>query len=283
MEGTYKSGDLLIKEVIKTQIQEDAISFWNLGQAGILMKGSKDDGLICFDPYLTNSIEEEDSETEFKRAFPPVLSPEMLRDVNGILVTHDHGDHLDPATIKEIARVSNDTMFVVPGPIVSSLKEQIPNQSILPAIDNEAFFINGFKITPVPAAHTDYEVDSRGNYKMLGYFIEVNGIRLFHSGDTVVTESLIEKVKEFKPHVAFLPINGRDYFRNSRGVIGNMSFREAVDFSATVGVDLIIPIHFDLFPTNRENPAYFVDYIFHQYPNQKFHMMVPGERFIYHK
>ncbi|MBT2736679.1 hypothetical protein [Bacillus sp. ISL-7] len=42
-------------------------------------------------------------------------------------------------------------------------------------------------------------------------------------------------------------------------------------------------IHYDMFPNNRDNPAYFVDYLFHHYPTQKFHMMVPGERFIYHK
>jgi len=62
-----------------------------------------------------------------------------------------------------------------------------------------------------------------------------------------------------------------------------MSSREAADFSAMVGIDLNVPIHYDMFPNNRENPAYFVDYLFHHYHNQKFHMMVSGERFIYQK
>ena len=282
MAETYKSGQDLINEVSKTKIHEESISFWNLGQAGILLKGAEGDGLICIDPYLTRRIEEQDPKTEFKRAFPPVVAPEMLRDVDGVLVTHGHDDHLDLSSIKEIAKVSN-SMFGIPAPLISIVQDHLENKIIHATKVGESFTIKGFKITPIPAAHTEYETDPFGNHQFLGYFIEVNGIRLFHSGDTIVTPELIEKVKEFRPHVAFLPINGGDYFRTSRGIIGNMSFREAADFSVLVGVDLIVPIHFDMFPNNRENPAYFVDYLFHQYPNQKFHMMVPGERFIYHK
>jgi L-ascorbate 6-phosphate lactonase len=283
MSALYKSNEGLMNEVRKTKIYGESVSFWNLGQAGMLIKGTDEDGIICIDPYLTKSIEDASPDTEFKRAFSPVVDPGMLNVLDGVFITHGHDDHLDVSTIKEITRVSEGTKFAIPAPLVSLVQEHVANKNIQPAKEGAPFTIKGFKITPVPAAHTEYETDEQGNHVSLGYLIEVNGIRLFHSGDTVVTPELIDKVKEFNPHVAFLPINGGDFFRSSRGIIGNMSFREAADFSAAVGVDLIIPIHYDLFPNNRENPAYFVDYLFHHYPNQKFHMMVPGERFIYHK
>jgi L-ascorbate metabolism protein UlaG (beta-lactamase superfamily) len=278
----YKQGVSLIKEINNTRIHDDSISFWNLGQAGILIKGREEDGLICIDPYLSNSIEQVNPETEFKRAYPPVLSPDMLEDANVILITHEHDDHLDFATLREVGQSSENPVFVVPAPLVSMVQSETGNKNIAAAKVNESFQIKGFQITPVPAAHTSYQVDLEGNHLYLGYCIEVNGVRLFHSGDTIVTPELIEKVKDFKPHVVFLPINGGDYFRSSREIVGNMSYREAVEFSNTVGADLIIPIHYDLFPNNRDNPAYFVDYLFTHYPNQKFHMMAPGERFIYH-
>jgi L-ascorbate 6-phosphate lactonase len=278
----YKQGVPLIKEINNTRIHDDTISFWNLGQAGILIKGREEDGLICIDPYLSNCIEQVNPETEFKRAYPPVLSPDMLEDADAILITHEHDDHLDFATLREVGQSSKNPVFVVPAPLVSMVQSETGNNNIAAAKVNESFRIKGFQITPVPAAHTSYQVDLEGNHHYLGYCIEVNGVRLFHSGDTIVTPELIEKVKHFKPHVVFLPINGGDYFRSSREIVGNMSFREAVEFSNTVGADLIIPIHYDLFPNNRDNPAYFVDYLFTHYPNQKFHMMAPGERFIYH-
>lgn len=278
----YNSGKELAYEISQTNIYGESIAFWNLGQAGILLKGKEEDGLLCIDPYLTHSIEDRNPETEFKRAFPPVVDPAMLHDLDGVLVTHDHDDHLDLPSIKEIARVS-ESRFGIPAPLISLVEGQVENKSIHPTKDGESFMIKGFKITPISSAHPDCKTDSLGNHVFLGYLIEVNGIRIYHSGDTFVTSELIEKVKKLKPHVAFLPINGGDYFRTSRGIIGNMNYREAADFSAMVGIDLIVPIHYDMFPNNRENPAYFVDYLFHHYPNKKFHMMVPGERFIYHK
>jgi L-ascorbate 6-phosphate lactonase len=274
----YKQGDSLVKEINATRIFDGAISFWNLGQAGILIKGREEDGLICIDPYLSDSIEQADPKTEFKRAFPPVLPSSMLENADAILITHEHGDHLDFATLRE----AGQNRVVVPAPLVSMVESETGNENIAAAKANETLHIKGFQVTPVPAAHTDYQVDIHGDHLYLGYGLEVNGIRLFHSGDTIVTPELVEKMIEFKPHVVFLPINGGDYFRTSREIVGNMSFREAADFSITVGADLIIPIHYDLFPNNRENPAYFVDYLFNRYPNQKFHMMAPGERFIYH-
>jgi L-ascorbate 6-phosphate lactonase len=42
-------------------------------------------------------------------------------------------------------------------------------------------------------------------------------------------------------------------------------------------------MHYGMFPHNDENPAYFVDYLYTRYPQQKFHMMTPGERFVYLK
>lgn len=278
----YKHGVPLIKEINETRIHDDAISFWNLGQAGILLKGREEDGLICIDPYLSNSIEQVNPETEFKRAYHPVLSPIMLEDADAILITHEHDDHLDFATLREVGQNSENPIFVVPAPLVPMVQSETCHKNIVAAKGNESFQIKGFQITPVPAAHTRYEVDLLGDHHYLGYCLEVNGVRLFHSGDTIVTPELVEKVKDFNPHVVFLPINGGDYFRSSREIVGNMSFREAVEFSITVGADLIIPIHYDLFPNNRDNPAYFVDYLFTHYPNQKFHMMAPGERFIYH-
>ncbi|OAS86806.1 MULTISPECIES: MBL fold metallo-hydrolase [Metabacillus] len=283
MQKLYRSGEPLLNEVYQTQVPTNVVAFWNLGQSGILLKGKLDDGWICIDPYLTSSIEETNPQSEFKRAFSPLLKPAMLKDIDGILVTHEHDDHLDLATIKELAQVSTDTTFILPAPSDPLIGHGLSNAEIHLAKANQAFSVKGFNISPVPAAHTTYEVDEKNDHLYLGYFIEVNGIRIYHSGDTVITPLLIEKVKAFKPDVAFLPINGGDFFRTSRGIIGNMSFREAADFSVAVGVDLVVPIHFDMFPTNRENPAYFVDYLFHQYPAQKFHMMVPGERFIYHK
>lgn len=284
MNYIYKKDEALIHDINNTEINFEGVSIWSLGQAGIVLKGRQGGGFLCIDPYLTNSIEQENPNTEFVREYEPPVRPEGLKGAAGVLITHYHDDHLDPGTIKGLKNVSPDTTFAIPAShcfMVQDLKWE--TNKLIPAKAEESFTIGGFKIDPIAAAHTQYETDDEGNHFYLGYCITVNGIRVYHSGDTIITEELVERVQAFKPHIAILPINGGDFARTKRGVIGNMSYREAADFAAAVGADMILPIHYDMFPTNRENPAHFVDYLFHTYRSQKFHMLSVGERFIYMK
>ncbi|MDR6550123.1 MBL fold metallo-hydrolase [Paenibacillus qinlingensis] len=281
MRPIYNAGESLLKDIQRTQIPEGGVAIWSLGQAGVLIKGSSSDELICVDPYLSYSIETEDPDTEFKREIPPPLSPNELN-VNSVLLTHFHNDHMDLTTIKGVAQAHPATKFVAPASHAYLLHDiEIDRSRILPARQEQVISDQSITITPVAGAHTAYESDQDGNQYYLGFFIEINGVRIYHTGDTVVTPELIEQAKKFQPHVTLLPINGGDYARTSRGIVGNMNFREAADFGVEIGSDILIPIHFDMFSKNRDNPSYFVDYLFHNYPAQKFHMMSAGERFIY--
>jgi hypothetical protein len=42
-------------------------------------------------------------------------------------------------------------------------------------------------------------------------------------------------------------------------------------------------MHFGMHMANTQRPGYLVDYLVEQFPQQKFHVMVPGERMIYLK
>jgi L-ascorbate metabolism protein UlaG (beta-lactamase superfamily) len=59
-----------------------------------------------------------------------------------------------------------------------------------------------------------------------------------------------------------------------------MNARDAANVAAECGADLMIPMHWDLFARNGENPAIFVDCMTRLYPNRKYKVMVPGERMI---
>lgn len=284
MPYVYKGGTELMQEIRETDVAYGGIAVWSLGQMGIVLKGTRQDGFICIDPYLTNSIEQDHPGTEFVREYPPPIGPEELASVRAVLITHSHNDHLDRATLRTLASVSPQTMYAAPAPHLSLL-QNVPIEAgrLIAARDDASFTIGTFSIQPVAAAHTEYQMDEHGHHFYLGYCITLNGVRVYHSGDTSVTKRLVGRIREFQPHIAILPINGGDYERAARGIVGNMSAREAADFGVAIGADLLIPAHYDLFPNNRDNPAHFVDYLFRMYRAQKFHMLAPGERFIYAK
>ena len=78
----------------------------------------------------------------------------------------------------------------------------------------------------------------------------------------------------------FVPINGHDWKRYDEDLMGNMTYREAVDLCCYVGTDYIVPMHYDLFENNTENPAFFVDYLYRKYFGQKFKMFMSEESMI---
>jgi L-ascorbate metabolism protein UlaG (beta-lactamase superfamily) len=76
--------------------------------------------------------------------------------------------------------------------------------------------IAGARITALPSSHTELERDPERGYPYLGYVIEWNGVTVYHAGDTVVYDGLIEALSGWNIDIAFVPINGRDYFRTER-------------------------------------------------------------------
>lgn len=263
-------------ELTNTQVPPDGLALWSLGQAGLIIKNSSGE-LLAIDPYLSSAIERANPETEFVRNFPPVLPPKALRVCNAVLISHFHDDHMDRATLEPLAAIAPELPIWLPSPDVHQLKVS----NVRAAKTGKVITSGNFRILPIAAAHSSYQRDETGNDRFLGYFISCDTVSLWHSGDTLVTDELTEQMKLLKPTINVLPINGGDHARQTRGIMPNMHFREAADLHFTLGSDLLLPCHYDMFSSNRDNPAWFVDDMLTRYPGKKFHLMMPGERFIY--
>ena len=105
----------------------------------------------------------------------------------------------------------------------------------------------GFRVRAVPSAHEGLDTDESGRHLYLGYVIEAEGLRLYHSGDSLAYDGLAEQLGPKPFDVLFLPINGRD---PARGVPGNMTAAEAVDLAARVRPRFVVPHHYDMFTFN---------------------------------
>lgn len=273
---TQRNAQQLADELKTTCIPAMGLAIWSLGQAGIIIKNNAGD-LLAIDPYLSDAIERRNPETEFVRNFPPVLPPLALSACDAVLITHFHDDHMDVETLEPLADAAPDLPIWLPAPDISRL----PIQNTRAAKTGQRFNIGAFSILPIAAAHSEYERDAEGNDRYLGYLISCDNISLWHSGDTLVTPELLDQMKQHNPTINMLPINGGDYARAERGIMPNMNFRDAADLHHALGSDLLLPCHYDLFNCNRDNPAWFVDDMLTRYPGKKFHLLMPGERFIY--
>jgi L-ascorbate metabolism protein UlaG (beta-lactamase superfamily) len=270
----------LRREIEASGLPPGLIALWSLGNMGFVLKGSASGPTLVFDPYLTASIEVNQPGTEFVRAFPPPLRPEDLSAADVLLISHEHDDHLDPGTIGPALAAKPGLRVVVPEALAGQVRSAAPGATILEAREGVPLQVDGVRIFPVAAAHPVVE-HLEGRSMRLGYLVELNGVRVFHAGDTVVHPGLVDNLAALRPDVVILPINGGDWFRESRGVVANMGYRDAVELAARVRADLLVGAHFDLFHNNRDRPSFFVDYLFEAHPEQKFHLFTAGERLVY--
>jgi len=107
-------------------------------------------------------------------------------------------------------------------------------------------------IACVPSAHPTVETDEQGNWLYVGYLLRWRGRQIYHAGDTALTDEVYQHLGQAgEIDVAFLPVNEINYFRNRRGIIGNMTIREAFGLADELGIRSVVPTHWDLFAANQ--------------------------------
>ena len=136
-------------------------------------------------------------------------------------------------------------------------------------------------VTPIPSAHEELNQDENGDFCEMGYKFEFGDVSIYHAGDCCLYDGLAERVMNVD--MLMVPINGRSYYKLRDDIIGNMTIEEALILAKEANADMIIPMHYDLYPINCVNPAHFVDMLYTTNPELKFHMFMPGERYIVQK
>lgn len=224
------------------------------GQAGfILRSGSRS---LAIDLYLSDSLAEKYSGTELPhvRMHPAPLSAERLQGIDLLLCSHGHTDHMDGLSLGGIyAQEGTGPLCIVPrGEAQKALQRNIPQARLVGMDASESFsFCEGqIRITAIPAAHEKLTTDAYGNQMALGYIIEIGGLTFYHSGDCIPYEGLEELLHPYRIDVALLPVNGRDAYRTSRGILGNFTIDEACELTKHIGARLLIPHHFGMFDFN---------------------------------
>lgn len=279
---SYQPFTHVADEIVATKVPANAVAFWWLGQSAFALRSA--DVTLYIDLFLSDHAD---------RLIPAPFKPEAAPAANFILCTHEHLDHLDPESLKLLAQSSPNARIIVPKPIVAQVTAlEVAPERIVGVQPDEEVDQGKLKVFPVAAMHGlacppavydfGFEI-SNGQYRYLGYVIELAGVRIYHSGDSLVFDGLAERLRELQVDIALLPINGRSYLREHRGLVGNMDERDAADLAAAAGVELLIPTHYEMFGGNLGRPGVLVDYIRTHYPELSCYVPAHGRRFVHTK
>jgi L-ascorbate metabolism protein UlaG (beta-lactamase superfamily) len=229
--------------------------YW-LGQSGFLFRTPELTWVI--DPYLTNSLAAKYRDHRFshERMEPPPIAIPELPELAYLFCTHIHGDHLDVPTLELIGRKQPKTRFILPGGIEEDVAHlQVdPDRCIWAEAGSNISLKREMDVVPVKAAHEEFKYDKRGRHRFLGYVFRCGTTTLYHSGDCVPYEGLVERLQELQPDVAMLPVNGRSKELTEKNIFGNFSLAEAIDLCLQARVPAMIAQHFGLFAFNTIKP-----------------------------
>ncbi len=245
-----KSGQELCDEIALTEVAPGTLAFWWLGQSGFLIKSSQ--GMLVIDPYLSEHLTTKYAGTDkpHVRMTRAPLCGLDLGNVDLVLCSHKHSDHMDPVTLPELMDAADAAVLALPAALVNHATSLgIDQDRMIGLVAFQPKSIAGFSIHPIPSAHETIDTDPQGQHLYLGFVIQAEGLTLYHSGDCVPHPDLVEwlNCSATSFDVLLLPMNGRD---PARGVAGNMSASEAVDLANVIRPRYLIPHHYDMFTFN---------------------------------
>src|SRR5512136_1266951 len=188
-----------------------------LGHACVLLAGSKK---ILIDPFIEGGS---------------VLwtHPDL------VAVTHGHADH-----IGETIALRKKTIAI--SEIARYLKTKgIPAESMN---IGGTLVIDGVSFTMTPADHSSGIEEGSLSYAggmAAGFIIGIDGLKVYHAGDTGLFSDMKLIGELYHPDVALLPIGGRY----------TMGVAEAMMAANFIGVKTVIPIHYNTWDRIAADPA----------------------------
>ena len=119
-----------------------------------------------------------------KRFHQPPISLAQLPKIDGVMISHDHYDHLDKASIKYLAE--NVKHFVVPLGVSAHLQDWGVKAERIHSLDWwQSVTIDDVKITATPTQHfSGRGLFDKNQTLWASYVIESNNSKLFFSGDS---------------------------------------------------------------------------------------------------
>jgi L-ascorbate metabolism protein UlaG (beta-lactamase superfamily) len=187
-----------------------------LGHSCVLLSGSKK---ILIDPFI------EDGSVAGTQ--PDIVA-----------VTHGHEDHMGEAVLLNKKTVA-----------VTEIARYLTKKGLVAESMNigGTLTIDGVSFTMTPALHSTFIEEAGLGFSggaAAGFVIGMDGVKVYHAGDTGLFSDMKLIGKVYHPDVALLPIGGRY----------TMGVAEAMMAANFIGAKIVIPIHYNTWDKIAADP-----------------------------
>jgi len=251
----------LAKRIKQLEVKRNELGIFWLGNAGFAFK-TGDGQVIYLDPYLSDCARQMYG---FKRLYPPPISAGEV-EAEYLLITHEHGDHLDRDSVPRIME-KRDIELVGPEPVIEKCIELgITKKKLRKVIPGEELNLGDKGLTVMPAEHGELAPEA------VGYTLEFGDKKLYVTGDTSYDKKTLERAFELEPEILIAPINGK---------FNNLDPIRAALLARNCNAEIAVPAHFWTFPEHGGDPGKFKEYISLLAPETKCEVIALGNYFLY--
>lgn len=179
-------------------------------------------------------------------------NPSIFTNIDYLLISHDHFDHLDKPSVARLF-ADNPQMKLFCGIGTGALiKSWFPTMEVIEAAWYQQHRDGDLRLTFLPAQHWSKRGVNDGGERLWGAFmIEADGITIYNSGDTGYARHFSE-LPELFPHIDYCMIGIGAYKPRWFMKPNHISPYDALTASTDMNARITVPMHYGTFDLSDE-------------------------------
>lgn len=272
-------GTWLNEEIEEEVVAPGTFAMWWLGCTGIWIK-SEGNANLCIDLWVGSGKrtkknkfigpQHQMARMAGNKSLQPnlrtsvfVLDPFAIKDVDAIISTHMHNDHMDVNLAAAVLKNCDSSIpFIGPAACVDMwLSWGVPASrcvtvkpgDVVKIKDVELVVLESFDRTALITSPPDGDIRGKlpgdMNYKAVNYLIKTPGGSLYHSGDSHYSNMYAKHGNEHTIDVAL-----GSYGENPRGITDKMTSCDILRMGEALNTKVVIPFHHDIWSNFQADP-----------------------------
>lgn len=272
-------GTWLNEEIAATKVESGSLALWWLGCCGIWLKShegtnivmdmwngtgkrSHGDGLMRQGHQMMRMAGVKQLQPN-RRNVPFVIDPFEVKDVDALVVSHIHSDHLDLTTAACVLNNCPQAKFIGPKLVVEKwLEWGVPADKTLVMKPGDSVTVGSVTIKALEAfdrtaliTQDDVNVTLAGqpvpdmDAMAVNILFETSGGNVYHGADSHYSVKFAQHGKEHHIDVALI-----NYGDNPPGIMDKLTSSDVLRFAEALQAKVVIPLHYDIWTNFYSDP-----------------------------
>ncbi len=271
-------GTWLNEEIENEKVAKGSVALWWLGCTGMWLK-TENNTNILLDLWVksgkrTQKVAEMNDWHQHARAVgarllqpnlravPVVIDPFAIKELDAVMSTHDHGDHIDENVAAAVVKNCPGVPFIGPEACTSLWRKWgVPEErlqtvkpgDVVKIKDVEIVILESFDRTELVTAPQGVTLKGKIVQDMdklaVNYLFKTPGGNVYHSGDSHYSNYYAKHGNEHKIDVAL-----GSFGENPRGMTDKMTAMGILRMAESLNTDVVIPIHHDIWTNFMADP-----------------------------